>query len=148
MFERLIGRSRFTVPVLFALLILCMTGIILIGTPTNHVWLVSSIQTQQNQAPPTDISSPRFMNGKLASLGWIVGRDCQRGMRAYLQTASMNPDAAIVGTGWVDPIIRQLINGVHNHWMSSSLSMKNVLQIVHSQRGTVDRAGTRMTDES
>ena len=147
MLERLIGRARFTVPVLFALLILCMTGMILIGTPTNHVWLVSSIQTQQNQAPPTDISSPRFMNGKLASLGWIVGRDCQRGMQAYLQTASTNPDAAIVGTGWVDPTNGQLINGSNNNCMSGSLSMDNVVQMVHSKGGmvyltvTMDTAG-------
>jgi len=148
MFERLIGRARFTVPVLFALLILCMIGMILIGTPTNHVWLVSSIQTQQNQAPPTDINSPRFMNGKLASLGWIVGRDCQRGMQAYLQTASTNPDAAIVGTGWVDPTTGQLINGVHNNCMTGSLSMDNVVQLVHSKGGLVYLTITMMTDGS
>src|SRR6266568_7029194 len=148
MLERLIGRARFTVPVLFALLILCMTGMILVGTPTNHVWLVSSIQTQQNQAPPTDINSPRFMNGKLASLGWIVGRDCQRGMPAYLQTASTNPDAAIVGTGWVDPTTGQLINGVHNNCMSGSLSMDNVVQLVHSRGGLVYLTVTMMTDGS
>ena len=135
-------------PVLFALLILCMTGMILIGIPTNHVWLVSSIQTQQNQAPPTDINSPRFMNGKLASLGWIVGRDCQRGMQAYLQTASTNPDAAIVGTGWVDPTTGQLINGVHNNCMPGSLSMDNVVQLVHSKGGLVYLTVTMMTDGS
>ena len=148
MLERIIGRARFVVLVSLALLILCMTGVVLVGAPTNPLWLVSSIQTQQNQAPPTDISSPRFMNGKLASLGWIVGRDCQRGMQAYLQTASTNPDAAIVGTGWVDPTTGQLINGVHNNCMPGSLSMDNVVQLVHSKGGLVYLTVTMMTDGS
>src|SRR3989442_15639899 len=116
MLERLIGRARFMVPASLALLILCMTGVILVGAPTNHLWLVSSIQTQQKQGPPSDMNSPRFMNGKLASLGWIVGRDCQRGMQAYLQPAGTNPDAAIIGTGWVDPTNGQLIHCVHNNY--------------------------------
>src|SRR5947209_7373576 len=145
MLERLIGRARFIVPASLILLILCMTGVILRGVPTNHVWLVSSIQ---NQAPPTDVTSPRFMNGKLASLGWIVGRDCQRGMRAYLQTASTNPDAAIVGTGWVDPTTGQLINVIHNNFMPVSLSMDNVVQLVHSKGGLVYLTITMLTDGS
>src|SRR6266568_9420973 len=148
MFERLIGRARFTVPVLFALLILCMTGVILVGAPTNPLWLVSSIQTQQNQAPPTDINSPRFINGKLASLGWIVGRDCQRGMQAYLRTAGTNPDAALVGTGWVDPTNGHLINGESNNCVPGSLSMDNVVQLVHSKGGMAYLTVTMETDGS
>ena len=128
------------------MLVLCMTGVVLVGAPRNPLWLVSSVQTQQNQAPAPVISSPRLMNGKLASLGWIVGRDCQRGMQAYLQTASTNPDAAIVGTGWVDPTTGQLINGVHNNCMSGSLSMDNVVQLVHSKGGMAYLTVTMETD--
>ena len=148
MLERIITRARFIVPLSLGMLVLCMTGVVLVGAPRNPLWLVSSVQTQQNQAPAPVISSPRLMNGKLASLGWIVGRDCQGGIRAYLQTASTNPDAALVGTGWVDATNGQLINGQSNNCMPGSLSMDNVVQLVHSKGGMAYLTVTMMTDGS
>jgi spore germination protein YaaH len=71
----------------------------------------------------------------MASLGWIVGFDCQRGLQAYLKTADINPDAALVGTGWVDPTNGNLINGQRNNCMPGSLSMDNVVQLIHSKGG-------------
>jgi hypothetical protein len=83
------------------------------------------MQSQQNSVPaPT-----RLLRGKVASLGWIVGRDCQRGIQAYQQTADTNPDAALVGTGWVDPTNGHLINGQSNNCMPGSLSMDNVVNL-------------------
>jgi len=76
-----------------------------------------------------------LLNGKAASLGWIVGSDCQRGMQAYLQTADTNPDAALVGTGWVNPTDGTLIRGQSNSCVPGSLSMDNVVQLVHSKGG-------------
>jgi spore germination protein YaaH len=99
-----------------------------------------SLQSQQSSAPP------RFLHGTVASLGWIVGRDCQRGMQAYLQTASTNPDAALVGTGWVDPTNGQLINGQSNNCVPGSLSMDNVVQLVHSKGGMAYLTITMETD--
>jgi len=88
----------------------------------------------------------RLLHGKVASLGWIVGRDCQRGIQAYLQTASTNPDAALVGTGWVNPTNGHLINGESNNCMPGSLSMDNVVQLVHSKGGMAYLTVTMETD--
>src|SRR6266550_1905258 len=146
MLERIITRARFIVPLSLAMLVLCMTGVVLVGAPRNPLWLVSSVQTKQNKAPAPVISSPRLMKGKLASLGWIVGRDCQRGIHAYLQTASTNPDAALVGTGWVNPTTGKLINGESNNCIPGSLSMDNVVQQVHSKGGMAYLTITMETD--
>jgi len=105
MFERIFSRTRFLFPLLLALFAVFLTGWLLVAAPRQGgAWLQAiSVQSQQALTINTDTSTPRFLNGKLASLGWIVGHDCQRGMRAYLQTADTNSDAALVGTGWLDP---------------------------------------------
>ena len=82
------------------------------------------------------------------SLRWAgsLVKDCQRGMQAYLKTADTNPDAALVGTGWVDPTNGHLINGQSNNCMSGSLSMDNVVQLVHSKGGMAYLTVTMETD--
>ncbi|HYK84381.1 MAG TPA: hypothetical protein VEV19_03380 [Ktedonobacteraceae bacterium] len=152
----MIGRYKYFLPFVLALFALFLTGWMWIASPTGSgggAWLVSSLQpqsVQQIQQVQQDSSTypAKFMNGKVASLGWIVGRDCQRGLQAYLQTASSNPDAALVGTGWVDPTTGQLINGQSNNCMPGSLSMDNVVQLVHSKGGLAYLTITMMTDGS
>jgi spore germination protein YaaH len=144
MFERVFSKLR---PVIAALLLmlglaLCLTSRTRVGAPANYFWQTTSIQTLS--AP--DVSTSGLFNGKLASLGWIVGRDCQRGLHAYLQTASTNPDAALVGTGWVNPTNGKLINGESNNCIAGSLSMDNVVQLVHSKGGMAYLTITMMTD--
>ena len=109
----------------------------------NHGWLSASpthlvlmSQVQPNPSSSlTHVPMRHLLNGKAASLGWIVGSDCQRGMQAYLQTADTNPDAALVGTGWVNPTDGTLIRGQSNSCVPGSLSMDNVVQLVHSKGG-------------
>jgi spore germination protein YaaH len=144
MFERVFSKLR---PVIAALMLmlalaLCLTSRTWIGAPANYFWQTSTIQT----LPAPSVSTSRLLNGRLASLGWIVGRDCQRGIRAYLQTASTNPDAALVGTGWVDPTSGKLINGESNNCVPGSLSMDNVVQLVHSKGGMAYLTITMETD--
>ena len=89
MFERIFSRTRFLFPLLLALFAVFLTGWLLVAAPRQGgAWLEAvSVQSQQALTTNTDTSTPSILNGKLASLGWIVGHDCQRGMRAYLQTA-------------------------------------------------------------
>jgi spore germination protein YaaH len=143
MLERLFSRARIILLILLPIIILLVVGgarILAPQTPALVMIYPDSLQPQQTSAPP------RFLHGKVASLGWIVGRDCQRGMQAYLQTASTNPDAALVGTGWVDPTNGQLINGQSNNCVPGSLSMDNVVQLVHSKGGMAYLTITMETD--
>lgn len=143
MLERLFSRARIILLILLPIIILLVVGgtrILAPQTPALVMIYPDSLQSQQSSAPP------RFLHGKVASLGWIVGRDCQRGMQAYLQTASTNPDAALVGTGWVDPTNGQLINGQSNNCMPGSLSMDNVVQLVHNKGGMAYLTITMETD--
>jgi spore germination protein YaaH len=143
MLERLFSRARIILLILLPIIILLVVGgtrILAPQTPALVMIYPDSLQSQQSFA------SPRFLHGKVASLGWIVGRDCQRGMQAYLQTANTNPDAALVGTGWVDPTNGQLINGESNNCMPGSLSMDNVVQLVHSKGGMAYLTITMETD--
>lgn len=143
MLERLFSRARIILLILLPIIILLVVGgarILAPQTPALVMIYPDSVQSQQSSAPP------RFLHGKVASLGWIVGRDCQRGMQAYLQTASTNPDAALVGTGWVDPTNGQLINGQSNNCVPGSLSMDNVVQLVHSKGGMAYLTITMETD--
>jgi spore germination protein YaaH len=55
-------------------------------------------------------------------------------MQAYLRSAATNPDAALVGTGWIDPTNGSLIRG-SNHCVDGSDSMDSVVQLVHSKGG-------------
>ncbi len=143
MLERLFSRARIILLILLPIIILLVVGgarILAPQTPALVMIYPDSLQSQQSSAPP------RFLHGKVASLGWIVGRDCQRGMQAYLQTANTNPDAALVGTGWVDPTNGQLINGQSNNCVPGSLSMDNVVQLVHSKGGMAYLTITMETD--
>lgn len=79
--------------------------------------------------------STNLFNGSVPSLTWIVGRDCRRGISAYLSTAATNPDAALVGTGWVDPTNGQLIDGENNNCVAGSLSMDSVVELIHQHKG-------------
>lgn len=76
-----------------------------------------------------------LLNGRVPSLSWIIGSDCQRGMRAYLQSVESNPDVALVGTGWVDPTTGLLINGESNNCTPGTLSMDQVIQLAHQHGG-------------
>src|SRR6266446_5767854 len=143
MLERLFSRARIILLILLPIIILLVVGgarILAPQTPALVMIYPASLQSQQSSAPP------RFLHGKVASLGWIVGRDCQRGMQAYLQTAGTNPDAALVGTGWVDPTSGKLINGESNNCVPGSLSMDNVVQLVHSKGGMAYLTITMETD--
>jgi hypothetical protein len=140
MSERFFHRARAILLISLPILTVLIFGWIRVTAPPNPPLLIMEpIQSQQTLAP-------RLLNGKVASLGWIVGRDCQRGMRAYLQTAGTNPDAALVGTGWVNPTNGHLINGQSNNCMPGSLSMDNIVQLVHSKGGMAYLTVTMRTD--
>lgn len=93
--------------------------------------LMPNVVAQTNR----DISSANLFNGRVPSLSWIVGRDCHNGVQAYLQHAATNPDAALVGTGWLDPTTGQLIDGESNNCQPGTLSMDSVVQLVHQHGG-------------
>ncbi|MBV9231849.1 MAG: hypothetical protein JOZ18_21245, partial [Chloroflexi bacterium] len=141
MSKRIVQYARFILPVAVVVLGFCIAGWLQIVEPKRVVLIGGSVQTHL-------ASSPRFLNGKTASLSWIVGRDCQRGLKAYLQTANTNPDAALVGTGWLDPTNGKLINGPSNNCMPGSLSMDNVVQLVHSKGGMAYLTITMLVDGS
>jgi len=137
-------KHRILVLIAIAILSLLLVGLVRVNAPQSPLLLfldMGQMQSQQNTS-----SSQSLMRGKVASLGWIVGKDCQRGIQAYLSTANTNPDAALVGTGWVDPTNGQLINGQSNNCMSGSLSMDNVVQLVHSKGGMAYLTVTMETD--
>ncbi|MDQ2714962.1 MAG: hypothetical protein M3Z08_08655 [Chloroflexota bacterium] len=77
---------------------------------------------------------PAYLKRKTASLSWINGTDCQEGMQAYLATARTNPNAALVGTAWVNPLTGSLMNG-YNNCIPGSSSMDNVVQLIHDNGG-------------
>src|SRR5713101_2663285 len=135
----------FSIAIVIILLVVAIPALLLVGwlkvnaPQTPQIVFEDNIQSQSAQAF-------HGFNGKVASLGWIVGRDCQRGMQAYLKTAAANPDAALVGTGWLDPTTGKLINGEHNNCMPGSLSMDNVVQLVHSKGGMAYLTITMETD--
>src|SRR5260370_885895 len=134
MLQRFFEKHRVLLLIATTILSLLIVGLVRVNAPQSPTLVfldMSPMQSQQNSAPQ------HLMRGKVASLGWIVGRDCQRGMQAYLKTADTNPDAALVGTGWVDPTNGHLINGQSNNCMPGSLSMDNVVQLVHSKSGMV-----------
>src|SRR5712691_6739070 len=140
--ERLFSRARVIILLVVAIPALLLVGWLKVNAPqTPQIVFEDNIQSQSAQ-------SFHVFHGRVASLGWIVGRDCQRGMQAYLKTAAANPDAALVGTGWLDPTTGKLINGEHNNCMPGSLSMDNVVQLVHSKGGLVYLTVTMMTDGS
>ena len=100
-----------------------------------------------SQANGTTNTTTLF-NGHIPSLSWITGRDCANGVKAYLQHSATNPDAALVGTGWLDPTTGQLINGESNNCVAGSLSMDSVIQLVHQHGGKVYLTIAMETDGS
>jgi len=87
--------------------------------------------------------TPRVLRGNL--LSWIVGRDCVRGMQAYLRSADMAPDAALIGTGWIEPTTGELLTG-GNNCASDSHSMDSVVQVIHQHGGMAYLTVTMWTD--
>ncbi|HYX50272.1 MAG TPA: hypothetical protein VE843_11045, partial [Ktedonobacteraceae bacterium] len=143
-FQNIFARYRILVLIAITLLSLLVIGLVRVNAPQSPMLLFLDMAPMQSQQNTT--TSQGLMRGKVASLGWIVGKDCERGMQAYLKTADTNPDAALVGTGWVDPTNGHLINGVSNNCMSGSQSMDNVVQLVHSKGGLAYLTVTMETD--
>jgi hypothetical protein len=147
MLERLFSKTRAIILIPLAIITLLVIGLAQVIAPQSPT-LVMMDSSQSLQVQQLQQASFQLLNGKVASLGWIVGRDCQRGLQAYLRTAGANPDAAIVGTGWVDPTNGHLINGQSNNCMPGNLSMDNVVQLVHSKGGKAYLTVSMMTDGS
>src|SRR5690349_9780232 len=141
--EPLFGKTRILILIVVVILALLLVGWLRANAPQSP-----EIVFEDNIPSQMSAQSLHLFNGKVASLGWIVARDCQRGIAAYLKTAAVNPDAALVGTGWVDPTTGKLINGQSNNCMSGSLSMDNVVQLVHSKGGMAYLTITMETDGS
>ncbi len=129
------------IPFLSVLLALFFADHLLVNAPT-----VQLAYFNDQQPSTVTVQDNRLLKGKTPSLSWIVGRDCQRGIQAYLQTSANDPDAALVGTGWLDPTTGKLINGQSNNCMPGSLSMDNVVQLVHSKGGMAYLTITMETD--
>jgi hypothetical protein len=142
--QNIFSKYRVLLLIAITLLSLLAIGLVRLYDPQSPTLLYLDLGPMQSQQ---NISTPQhLMRGKVASLGWIVGRDCQRGIQAYLKTAATNPDAALVGTGWVDPTNGHLINGQSNNCISGNLSMDNVVQLVHSKGGMAYLTVTMETD--
>ena len=124
---------------LAGLLILLISHFLLTGGAQGGSSLLTSgsfapnLIAQNNQTS----GSTTLFNGQVPSLSWIIGRDCLNGVQAYLQHANTNPDAALVGTGWLDPTTGKLIDGQSNNCVPGSLSMDSVIQLVHQHGGKV-----------
>lgn len=130
------------------LLILFLLHFVLGNPPAVRVVspgsLAPNVLAQTNQ----DIGNTNLLNGRVPSLSWIVGKDCLNGVQAYLQHAATNPNAALVGTGWLDPTSGQLINGQSNNCVPGSLSMDSVIQLIHQHGGKAYLTITMETDGS
>jgi spore germination protein YaaH len=147
-------KALLILPSLVVLVALFLTHFGFVGSHTVQLVRMSLVQTQLTpqgqltlQEQPSGQLPPVF-RGRTHALGWIVGSDCQRGMKAYLQTASREPDAALVGTGWIDPTNGHFINGQSNNCVPGSLSMDNVVQMVHSKGGMAYLTVTMDTEDA
>ncbi len=117
-------------------------------TPTSAAQPAQSPVLQKAAATPTPIIHPvmpPYLNGKTASLSWINGGDCQEGINAYLRTADSNPNAALVGTAWVNPLYGNLLEG-YNNCIAGSSSMDNVVELIHSKGGMAYLTVTMATE--
>jgi len=144
MWSNVFSKARPILLILLVVVAVFLTGRVLVGAPASFLQQINFSYVQHTTPAPARVY--RLLNGKTASLSWIVGRDCQQGMRAYLQTAGTDPDAALVGPGWVDPTNGHLINGQSNNCVPGSLSMDNVVQLVHSKGGMAYLTITMETD--
>lgn len=142
---KIFSQARFLIPLL-VLILLILAGRALVNAPEALGYLQ---QFNISQAPATGLpQSASFLKGKTASLSWIQGSDCQSGIQAYLQSAAANPSAALVGTGWVNPLDGSLNNGSSNQCIPGSSSMDNVITLIHSKGGMAYLTITMDTDVS
>ena len=140
---KVFSKARFLIPLL-VLVLLILAGRALVNAPEALGYLQ---QFNISQAPGTGSQqSVSFLKGKTASLSWITGSDCQSGVQAYLASSSANPSAALVGTGWVNPLDGSINTSSHNHCMSGSSSMDNVISLIHSKGGMAYLTITMDTD--
>ncbi|MEO6888152.1 MAG: hypothetical protein ABI456_03450, partial [Ktedonobacteraceae bacterium] len=102
--------------------------------PPNQTVLPQATRTPEASTQTFPPIFPAYLKGKAASLSWINGTDCQEGMQAYLASARTNPNAALVGTAWVNPLSGSLLNG-YNNCIPGSFSMDNVVQLIHDNGG-------------
>lgn len=133
MLKDFFSNIRVLIPFLLLGLVLLLADRVWVRAPASPLQQLTFIQ--QTSAQQANTVPVRLLNGQTASLSWIIGADCQRGMRAYLQSAATNPDAALVGTGWVNPQDGTLIQGQSNTCLRGSLSMDNVIHLIHSHGG-------------
>jgi hypothetical protein len=105
-----------------------------------------AILLQMPTQPTAERTPQHLLHGKEASLSWIIGQDCQRGLQAYLHSVELLPDAALVGTGWLDPETGKIISGKSNNCVRGSLSMDSVVQTIHKHGGMAYLTLTMMTD--
>ena len=132
---------------------LILLAILLASWKLLQSQLISSSQFLLNGLPVagvppqiTTVNDARILHGKAPTLSWIVGKECQQGIQAYLRSAEANPDAALVGTGWVDPTHGNLIEGQSNSCVAGSLSMNSVVQLIHNKGGMAYLTITIETD--
>lgn len=133
------------------LAVLLITGALLGGaigllTASRHASGTFHPQLQSPTRAINNDGTTRLLHGKIASLNWIVGQDCQRGLQAYLQTVDLLPDAALVGTGWLDPTSGKLITGKSNNCVAKSTNMDSIVQLIHHHGGIAYLTLTMMTD--
>jgi len=141
--HRLFSQWRFFVPLLLLVPVLILAGHALVNAPASE-FLMQQLNVQQAPA----VRTLHLLNGKTASLSWIFGRDCSSGVQAYLRSAARNPDAALIGPGWVDPTTGRLIEGENNNCVPGSLSMDSVVRLIHSKGGMAYLTVTMDTDQS
>ena len=84
-FQNIFARYRVLLLIAITLLSLLVIGLVRVNAPQSPNLLFLDMGPMQSQQNTT--SSQTLMRGKVASLGWIVGKDCQRGIQAYLKTA-------------------------------------------------------------
>jgi hypothetical protein len=128
------------------LLILLLVHSVLAGNSAGPMVKPGSFGPDIVAQTDQDLGTTNLFNGRVPSLTWIVGRDCARGVQAYLQHAGTNPDAALVGTGWLDPTTSKLIDGQSNNCVPGSLSMDSVIQLIHQHGGKAYLTITMETD--
>lgn len=144
MSKRFLFVAKIVVPILIAFVVFLLLGGLQIIAPRGQIWLIGGGGSQSNA---TTGESP-LLRGKVANLSWIVGRDCQSGLDVYLKTADTQPDAAVVGSAWIDPTNGKLINGESNSCVPGSLSMDNVVPQIHEKGGMAYLTLTMATDGS
>src|SRR5260370_6895110 len=97
MLEKHFSKAKTILLIAIPILTLLIVGWVRVLAPQDPALVMmfpDSIQSQQASA----LASPRLFHGKVASLGWIVGRDSHRGLQPYLNPASDNPDPSLAVT--------------------------------------------------